>query len=104
MIFDTGAEISLINRKTFDDIARNSMQAVHLKQLNNKVREYSGRLLDIVGRTEVTVQVNDMTKLLIFFVVDNDKSPAICGTDLDTDIWKRFSIMQISMEASFTLK
>ena len=31
MIFDTGAEISLVNRKTFDDIARNSMQAVHLK-------------------------------------------------------------------------
>ena len=36
------------------------------------------------------------------------KSPAIYGTEwmkeLDTDIWKRFSVMQISMEASFMLK
>ena len=51
MVFDTGAELSLINEKTFKKLQASSK--VELRSSRRKLRAYGGSTIHVIGEIEV---------------------------------------------------
>ena len=62
MIFDTGAQVSLIDEDTFQLVANGTS----LIPASTTIREYSGRPIDIKGAAEVLVETNENKKTYVF--------------------------------------
>ena len=76
MIFDTGAQVLLIDENLFKKVSNDAP----LFPVDNVIREYSGRPINIKGAADVIVEANNNTQKLCVLVVKGH-APSIYGCD-----------------------
>ena len=81
MEIDTGASVSLISEKTFDQVWTEK----ELKVSSVKLRTYTGQTLEVKGYVEVNVEYQNQKKQLTLLVVAGD-GPSLLGRDWLTHI------------------
>ena len=93
MIFDTGAEISLINEDTLKKVAAN--KDVEILKTKRRLRAYGGAPIDVIGEVMVNVKDGNGEANAILMVV-NGQDSCIFGADLIKLMMPSFSIDVIS--------
>jgi len=78
MIFDTGAEISIINERVFN--ALNENNDLKLKERRQGIRAYGNRVIPILGETVVSVE-DKCAKKRLPVIVGKGTNPCIYGCD-----------------------
>ena len=99
-IFDTAADVSLADKKTFKEIANDGTTLV---KNCNRVRSFNGDVIDILGQAEVTVESVGVTKCLNVLVV---KGIALCiyGCDWIKEFEADFKVNAISNNCVVSLQ
>jgi len=89
MVFDTGAEISIINERVFNALA--SVGKVYLKERRNDIKAYGNSPIEILGEATVTVSDNH-NQLKLPVVVTKGIHPCIYGCNWIRALRPSFSI------------
>jgi len=102
MIFDTGAEVSIINEATYNDISSSS--SVRLNPAKSTITAYGGSSVKMLGKIETNISVGDMCNACNIFV-SKGNSPNIYGCDLIKLFEPNFTVNAVEdNKVSFSLK
>ena len=78
MEIDTGASLSIVNDKTYAQLAKGTLPLV-LQDTNLILRTFSGELLKPMGVAKVTVNENDGQPEMLPLVVISGNQPSLIG-------------------------
>ena len=78
MEVDTGATLSIIGHKTYQQLW--TKNAPPLKPIQAHLRTYTGEAIKTLGEVDVEVNLDKQTKQLILLIVDGD-GPTLLGWD-----------------------
>lgn len=102
MVFDTGAEVSLINERVFN--ALGGAKQIPLQPRSRPILSYSGDIIPTLGQAVVTVGDGDVQKQLNVIVATGNP-PCIYGCDWIRLLKPQFSVKSLQdFTVSLTLK
>jgi len=102
MVFDTGAEISIINQRVFNGLGGETV--LKLKKREQDVKAYGNINIDVLGETEVLVRDNER-EMKLPVIVTKGTNPCIYGCNWIRQLRPEFTVNSInSQKATLVLK
>ena len=101
MVFDTGAEVSIINERVFNALGGNAHLPLRTKE--NPIKAYGNNEINVLGETRVTVADNGK-QLVLPVVVTRGDNPCIYGCDWIRQLRPTFTINEIRSGVTLVLK
>ena len=93
MLFDTAADVSIINEATFRKIAKGSTELQPVKRI---VRDYNQAPIKLLGQASVKVEASNVTKTVNVLVVQGNTLFCIYGKDWITTFDPDFTVNHVS--------
>lgn len=101
MVFDTGADASLMSIREFQNLTVPAM----LTKTDRQFKDYQGNVVVIAGKSIVSVEVNGVSKQLAIYVVDEPNVPSIYGLEWIQALEPELKICHVTdFKAHVTLK
>jgi len=102
MIFDTGAEVSIINERVYNGLG--GKEVIPLKMERQEIKAYGNIPIEILGEASLTVEDNNCKRVLPALVTQ-ETHPCIYGCNWIKELRPSFSINAVkSLAVSLVLK